>query len=118
MVIVPLPPLPAPPPSTPRVNVKAILEHDDEEKFLSALPGAIKDALLPSFDPGVFNNELLNLNIYRKLDPTDPAKSEDAGGNITRGTYAGTQVALTEVYSRIEQRYETSSGSNPRRAPR
>ena len=104
MVTIPRPLLPVPPPHLPGVDVKAIFEHDDEEKFLSALPDKIKDALLPSFDPGVFNNELLNLNIYRKLDPKDPTKSEDAGGNITKGTYAGTQVAVTELYSRIEQR--------------
>lgn len=105
MVTVPLPPLPAPPPYTPRVDVKAIFQHDDEETFLSKLPDRIQDAPLPSFDPGVLNNELLNLSIYQKVDPNDPTKTKDAGGNITKGTYAGTQVALTQLYSRIEQRY-------------
>lgn len=107
MVTVPLPPLPAPPPYTPRVDVKAIFQHDDEETFLSKLPDRIQDAPLPSFDPGVLNNELLNLSIYQKVDPNDPTKTKDAGGNITKGTYAGTQVALTQLYSRIEQSYST-----------
>jgi hypothetical protein len=104
MVTVPVPLLPVRPPQAGEVNVKAILQHDNEKEFLSTLPRRINDAPLPSFDPGVFNNELLNLNIYHKVDPKDPTKAQDAGGNITKGTYAGTQVALTELYSRIEQR--------------
>lgn len=104
MVTIPVPDLPAPPPYTPHVDVKAIFKHDDEEEFLSSLPSNIADAPLPSFDPGVLNNELLNLSIYQKLDPDDPRKTQDAGGNITKGTYSGTQVALTQLYSRIEQR--------------
>lgn len=96
--------LPAPPPCTPRVDAESILQHDNEKEFLNSLPTRIEDAQLPSFDPGVLNNELLDLHIYRNLDPNDPTKSSDAGGNITKGTYAGTQVALTQLYSRIEQR--------------
>lgn len=99
--------LPTPPPYTPRADVNAIFDHEKEEKFLSTLPTKIEDASLPSYDPGVLNNELLNLSIYQKLDPDDPTKTEDAGGNITKGTYAGTQVALTQLYSRIEQSYST-----------
>jgi hypothetical protein len=97
-------PLPAPPPYTPSVDVKTIFKHDNEKEFLSTLPSRIEDASLPSFDPGVLNNELLNLSIYQNIDPKDPTKASDAGGNITKGTYAGTQVALTQLYSRIEQR--------------
>jgi hypothetical protein len=96
-------PLPVPPPYTLPVDVKAILEHKDEDEFLTTLP-AIQDASLPSYDPGVLDNELLKLAIFQRLDPKDPTKTEDAGGNITKGTYAGTQVALTQLYSRIETR--------------
>jgi hypothetical protein len=99
--------LPAPPPYKHVIDVKAIFRHENEEDFLSALPTSIKDQALPSYDPGVLNNELLNLKIFHKIDPKDPSKSHHAGGNITKGTYAGTQVAITQLYERIEQSYST-----------
>jgi len=109
MVTIPLPPLPTPPPYTPRVDEQAIFQHDDEKEFMCTVPTKIGDAILPSYDPGVLNNELLNLSIFQKLDPEDPRKTQDAGGNLTKGTYSGTQVALTQLYSRIEQRYDNLS---------
>lgn len=100
-------PLPTPPPYTPRVDPGAILQHEPEEEFLNKLPTKIKDAPLPSYDPGVLSNELIQLKLYRTIDPDNPKKTYDAGGNITKGTYSGTQVALTQIYSHIEQSYST-----------
>lgn len=48
-----------------------------EEKFLD-------------IDPGVFDNEMVKL----------------ADGDVTKGTYTGTQAALTHAYARIERRLE------------
>jgi hypothetical protein len=96
--------LPAPPLDKRVIDIKAIFRHENEKDFLSALPTSIKDQPLPSYDPGVLNNELLNLKIFHKIDPKNLLKSRHAGGNITKGTYAGTQVAITQLYERIEQR--------------
>ena len=82
----------------------SILKHQPEKEFLDCLPQKIQDAILPIYDDGVFSNELLDLKLYSVLDPKNPSKTVDAGGNITSGTYGGTQVALTQLYSRIEQR--------------
>ncbi|KAI0134249.1 lipoxygenase [Xylariales sp. AK1849] len=75
---------------------KDILKQPEEDRFEQVVP--IKDAPLQDFDPGVFNEELLNLKIF-------PDGDEYAGGDIKKGTYAGTQAALTHIYSRIEQSY-------------
>lgn len=59
-------------------------------------------------DPGVFDNELINAGIYFAVDPENPEKDpEYANGDIIKGTYTGTQAALTHAYSRIERSYET-----------
>ena len=96
--------LPILPPNAPCVNPDSILEHESEEEFLSKLPTSVHQAPLPSYDLGVLGNELVDLKLYCRVDPDDPTKTVDAGGNITQGTYAGTQVALTQVYAQIEQR--------------
>ncbi|KAH8882273.1 Lipoxygenase [Thozetella sp. PMI_491] len=86
----------------------SILKHPSEKEFLSqVLPENIRDAPLPSFDPGVLNNELLAMDLYSTFDPNDPKKIIGPKGNIERGTYTGTQVALTQLYQRIEQTYAT-----------
>jgi hypothetical protein len=96
--------LPIPPPCTRLENLASIFKHEVEEEFLKKLPTSVRDALLPSYDPGVLSNELVDLKLYSRLNHDDPTKVEDAGGNIAEGTYGGTQVALTQVYSQIEQR--------------
>lgn len=97
--------LPNPPSYVASAGQDSVLDHEPEEEFLGKLPLKIGDATLPSYDCGVFNNELVDLKLYSKIDPNDPTSTVDAGGNITEGTYAGTQVALTQVYSQIEQRW-------------
>lgn len=92
-----------------RATQHSILKHLTEKEYLAKLaPQAAKDLPLGSFDPGVFDNELLQLKLYSTLDPKDPARALAPEGNIRQGTYAGTQVALTQAYSRIEQTYASN----------
>ncbi|KAH6655409.1 lipoxygenase [Truncatella angustata] len=99
--------LPIPPAHLRLALPHSILSHPNEDQFLKTLVG-VKDAPLADFDPGVLSEELLNLGISGRVD-AEKAHTRDGfeyeGGNIEEGTYAGTQAALTQVYSRIEQSY-------------
>jgi len=87
-----------------RPTQDTILNHPTEKDFLAQIaPKSIKDLTFMSFDPGVFDNELLQLKLYPTIDPKDPKKVREPEGNIHEGTYVGTQIALTQAYSRIEQ---------------
>jgi len=102
------PKLPQPPSAVlaNRPTQNSILRLPSEKEFAAQLaPGKVKDAPLPSYDPGVFDNELLQLKLYPTLDPDDPTNVREPEGNIHEGTYMGTQVALTQAYSRIEQTF-------------
>jgi hypothetical protein len=74
---------------------------DDKKKEASI---GIRDLPFADIDPGVFNSELVKLKIYAKPKPNLSAKPDLGNGNITTGTYSGTQAALTHAYSRIERR--------------
>lgn len=88
-----------------RPSQRTILKHLPETKYLAqTLPDAVQDVPLPSFDPGVFDNEMMKEKLYPSVDPKDPFNVREPEGNIVEGTYVGTQVALTQAYSRIEQR--------------
>ncbi|KID81294.1 lipoxygenase [Metarhizium guizhouense ARSEF 977] len=68
----------------------------------------IQDVPFVDVDPGVFNRELLRLGLYaqpNQLRLEQPPVL--GGGNITEGTYSGTQAALTHAYNRIERSYES-----------
>ena len=100
------PQLPTPPArvAAMRPDQNTILKHPTEKEFLAQIaPKAIGDAPLPSFDPGIWNNEMLRLKLYPVVDPKDPQLVREPQGNIVEGTYIGTQLALTQAYSRIEQ---------------
>ena len=87
-----------------RPNQRTILKHRREKQYFADIaPESVRDAPLPSFDPGVFDNELLKLKLYPTVDPRNPSLVREPEGNIVEGTYMGTQVALTQAYSRIEQ---------------
>lgn len=101
------PNLPAPPPrlALNRPSQTTILRHLSERSYLAqAAPRSVADVPLPSFDPGVFDNEMMKEQLYPTLDPDDPSVVREPEGNITEGSYVGTQIALTQAYSRIEQR--------------
>ncbi len=88
-----------------RPSQRSILQHLTEKGFLAHhSPEAIGDVSLPSFDPGVFDNEMMKQKLYPTIDPENPSVIREPEGNIREGTYVGTQIALTQAYSRIEQR--------------
>ena len=75
--------------------------------LLKDTPQEIQDAQLTAWDAGVFNQELVELKIAPIVSdltkPDLPTQSEENEGSITEGTWAGTQLALTDLYRRIEQ---------------
>ncbi|KAK0619383.1 lipoxygenase [Immersiella caudata] len=100
--------LPTPPAKVvaARPDQNSILKHPTEKEFFAQIaPKSIADAPLPSFDPGIFNNEILKMKLYPTLDPKNPLVVRPPVGNIVEGTYIGTQLALTQAYSRIEQTF-------------
>lgn len=100
------PNLPIPPPklAAHRPSQRTILHHlPEKEYFAQTAPESVADVPLPSFDPGIFDNELMKLKLYPIIDPQNPSAVQEPEGNIVEGTYTGTQVALTQAYSRIEQ---------------
>lgn len=87
-----------------RPSQRSILKHRPQKEYLADIaPKSVGDAPLPSFDPGIFDNELLKLKLYPKVNLNVPSLVQEPEGNIVEGTYMGTQVALTQAYSRIEQ---------------
>lgn len=87
-----------------RPSHRTILQHLPERQYLAqTAPDEVADVPLPSFDPGIFDNELMKLKLYPTIDPRDPSVIHEPEGNIVEGTYQGTQVALTQAYARIEQ---------------
>lgn len=98
--------LPKPSPEQCLLDVGRLLRHPDEKDVLKGIV-PIRHAPLHDFDAGVLSEELLNLKIFDIVDhsaPAGPNNTKYAGGNIKEGTYAGTQAALTHIYSRIERR--------------
>ena len=82
-------------------------EQPSLQYLLKDTPKKIEDAQLTAWDAGVFNQELVQLKIAPIVSdltkPDLPTQSEENDGDIQEGTWAGTQLALTELYSRIEQ---------------
>ena len=71
-------------------------------------PSDIAKASLKSWDKAVFASELISLNIVPPLDPAIVGQKKADGSNVgdgqvQEGTYSGTQLALTEIYDRIER---------------
>ena len=88
-----------------RPTQRSILRHLGEKELLAqAAPKSVADIPLFSFDPGVFDNEMMKQKLSPTLDPKDPSVVREPEGNIREGSYSGTQIALTQAYSRIEQR--------------
>lgn len=99
-------------------SLKAFLERELEPMAAAheqqrpapkeALPPKIQDLPLKQWDKAVFSSELVNLNIVPPVNPVKVGqeaadKSTVGNGWIEEGTYAGTQLALTEMYDRIER---------------
>ncbi|KAK4191305.1 linoleate 9S-lipoxygenase 1 [Podospora australis] len=103
----PKPPTPPARIAAARATKKSILKRPSEKEFRKqiAWPESVKDAPLSSFDPGVFDNKLLKMKLYATIDPKYPSLIHAPQGKIQKGTYMGTQVALTQAYARIEQTF-------------
>lgn len=87
-----------------------ILEHPSEADLFQAVPEDVKDYRLKHWDKGIFSLELLNLSItpptVNIFDGVVSGLIEIPAGQVKEGTYSGTQLALTEMFSRIEKRYD------------
>lgn len=86
----------------------AIIHDQTKPASKSALPANIAKAPLRSWDKAVFASELVSLNIVPPVNPVKVGqkvadKSNVGNGQVEEGTYAGTQLALTELYDRIER---------------
>ncbi|KAJ8133574.1 hypothetical protein O1611_g60 [Lasiodiplodia mahajangana] len=90
--------------------------HDVKNKLRDVLNGGIKhdveEHLMTVWDRGVFLNELhkqgivLRTGINGAVDGSLAAKK-----GLTQGTYAGTRMALTEIYSLIEEAFASHFNS-------
>ncbi|CVL02544.1 related to lipoxygenase 1 [Fusarium mangiferae] len=100
--------LPSLPPTLPAAPKPGdILKHPSLDEKKKEASVSIRDAPFSDIDPGVFNSELVKLKIYAKPQKDLLAKPEIGKGNIVKGTYIGTQAALTHAYGRIERSYES-----------
>ncbi|KAH6892615.1 lipoxygenase [Thelonectria olida] len=101
--------LPTRPPNAPPIpKPEDILKQPSLDARRRELAIGIKDVPFSDIDPGVFNGELVKLGLYVKPNAKHLEQAPTpAKGNITEGTYSGTQAALTHAYSRIERSYES-----------
>lgn len=93
--------LPTPPSYVTRPDPNKILEQpvDTDEKIVPD----VRDFSFHDIDPGIFNTELINEKLYVKGDINGEKTPEYQGGNVTLGSYSGTQAAITQIYDRIER---------------
>jgi hypothetical protein len=83
------------------------------DEMLDGTPEDISKYPMKTWDAGVFNNDL----VREKLAPNPNAKAapqtvnnnpstsgEQIPGNITKGSYDGSQLAILEIFQRIESR--------------
>lgn len=80
------------------------------DELLADVPKTIEAAPFKAWNSGVFAQELLSLQLVQIIDgvasPEKPTEIvEEPKGQIEEGTWGGTQLALTDMYSRIERRY-------------
>ncbi|KAG8531040.1 uncharacterized protein KY384_004397 [Bacidia gigantensis] len=74
--------------------------------LLKDTPEKVEDVQLSAWDSALFNQELVHLKIapvITNLAKSDvQTQSEENVGDIEEGTWAGSQLALTDLYRRIE----------------
>lgn len=84
--------------------------HDVKDKLRDVLNGGIKHDVeehqMTVWDRGVFLNELHRQGIVLRTGNDGAIDGRLAAKKgLTKGTYAGTRMALTEIYSLIEEAY-------------
>lgn len=76
------------------------------DQMLSGVPQKVRGLPLKSFNKGIFSREMVNVNVVPPTDSSIVAPSvkdrKEPDGDVTEGTYGGTQLALTEIYDRVE----------------
>lgn len=84
-----------------------ILRGPSKKDLLRDVPESITEFPLQHWDKGVFSLELLDQDItpVTVTHDKDGRKLQFPKGQVTRGTYVGTQMAITEMYNRIEAAY-------------
>lgn len=84
-----------------------ILKGPSKTELLQDVPENIVEFPLSHWDKGVFSLELLDLDItpVTITHGQGSRKIHFSKGHVKRGTYEGTQLAITEMYNRIETRY-------------
>ena len=71
----------------------------------------VEDDPVVALDKGVFFNELLKQGLTLSNEDNDADGIElVAKSGLQTGTYQGTQMALTEMYSLLEEAYDRPSG--------
>lgn len=92
------------------LDLAPILEHPSEDELFKSVPEGVKDYRLKHWNKGVFSLELLNLSItpttLKIYNGVVSGHPKIPSGQVKEGTYSGTQLALTEMFSRIEKRYD------------
>lgn len=84
-----------------------ILRGPSKTDLLRDVPESITEFPLHHWDKGVFSLELLDQDITPVIviHGKGGRKLQFSKGQVTRGTYLGTQMAITEMYNRIEAAY-------------
>ncbi|KAI9658410.1 MAG: hypothetical protein M1821_002543 [Bathelium mastoideum] len=78
---------------------------------------SIKETPLKQLDSGVTNLELVKLQIAPKVNAETGQVKEPSSGQIEEGTYGGTQLALTEMYAKVEEAVIGIETIIPQRVP-
>ncbi|VUC24540.1 unnamed protein product [Clonostachys rosea] len=87
-------------------STDAILQQPSVEERIEQSKVPIEHVPFSSFDPGAFHVSLIKQGLYMKRDTNrflSRAPVNEHG--ITKGTYSGTQAALSHGYSLIEQSF-------------
>ncbi|KAF2240034.1 Lipoxygenase [Viridothelium virens] len=75
------------------------------DQLLQFSAPSIEETPLKQLDSGVTNLELVKLQIAPIVDSKTGRVKETPPGQIEDGTYGGTQLALTEMYAKVEEAF-------------
>ena len=70
---------------------------------VGSIPEDIAQFVLKRWDAGIFAQELVNTKLAPKAPTRKNTEWTVNDGQIQEGTYGGTQLALTEMYDRVER---------------
>lgn len=86
-------PAPAPHVAQAQPSQTEILSYPSEKEFLDTLaPDRVRDMCLALYDPGVMNNELLNLKLFSTLDSEGPGHANEPEGGIVKAPTAARRL--------------------------